>query len=161
MSNEEKSLIGKKDIEEYKKFAFKDDVLKLAIGVILGNAFNKVVYGISDYLVTPLFTYVVSKTGEGWREWTFEPILGLKLELGKIGGIFVDFLLISIVLYLFYVRLIGGLMGRPGQKQMKVCPFCFEPIDLRATKCPRCTGDLNVKTRRTRSKNQGTKNSRG
>ena len=43
-----KSMIGERELKEYKNFAFKDDMLKLAVGIMLGNSFNKVVYGISD-----------------------------------------------------------------------------------------------------------------
>lgn len=157
---QEKSLIGKKEIEEYKNFAFKDDVLKLAVGVMLGNAFNKVVYGMSDYLAMPVFTFLVSQTGDHWRQWNFSPFYGLRFEIGKLLGCFVDFVVISIVLYLFYIKLVGRFIGGAQKKRLLPCPMCFEPIDERAKKCPRCTGDLIVKTRRVRSKNTGTKNRR-
>ena len=96
---EERSLIGKKEIEEYKNFAFRDDMLKLAVGVVLGNSFNKVVYGISDYLVMPVLTFFVSKTGDEWRRWEFSPFLGLKFDFGRMIGTFVDFLLMSCLIY--------------------------------------------------------------
>jgi large conductance mechanosensitive channel len=157
---EERGLIGKKEIEEYKNFAFRDDMLKLAVGVVLGNAFNKVVYGISDYLVMPLLTFLASHTGDEWRRWEFSPFLGLKFELGRMLGTFVDFLLISFFLYLFYVKFASRIVRHDGPKR-KECPFCRENIRLEAVRCPFCTGDLNVKARRTGRKNKGAENRRG
>lgn len=157
---EERGLIGKKEIQEYKNFAFRDDMLKLAVGVVLGNSFNKVVYGISDYLVMPVLTFLVSQTGDEWRRWEFSPFLGLKFEFGRMIGTFVDFLLMSFFLYLFYVKFVSRIIKTesPNKKQ---CPFCHESIRLEATRCPFCTGDLVVKTRRNRRKNTGTANRRG
>jgi large conductance mechanosensitive channel len=158
---EERSLIGKKEIEEYKNFAFRDDMLKLAVGVVLGNSFNKVVYGISDYLVMPVLTFLVSQTGDEWRRWEFSPFLGLKFEFGRMIGTFVDFFLMSFFLYLFYVKFASRLLVRPEGPKRKECPFCHENIRPEATRCPFCTGDLSVKTRRPRRKNKRAENRRG
>ncbi len=161
-----KSLIGEKELREYRNFAFKDDMLKLSVGIILGNSFNKVVHGISDYLVMPIFTFLVSKTGDGWRNWTFTPVKGLNFELGHLFGVFFDFLLISMLLYVFYIKLIGQIVNRE-VPSLKNCPHCCGRINAAARKCPLCTGDMIVegdpivKTRRTRSKDTRAKNRRG
>jgi large conductance mechanosensitive channel len=160
MEEHEKSLIGKKDLQEYKNFAFKDDMFKLTVGVILGNSFNKVVYGISDYLVMPAFIFLVSQTGDGWRNWEFQPFFGLKFEFGRMVATLVDFLLTSFFLYLFYVKFVARIVRTESPKR-KECDFCRESIREEATRCPFCTGDLIVKTRRTRRENTGTKNRRG
>ena len=147
-----RSLIGEKEWKEYKNFAFKDDMLKLTVGIILGNSFNKVVHGTSDYLIMPIFTFLISKTNTGWREWSFSPISGLKFEIGNLAGTFVDFIFISFLLYLFYIKLIGRVAKKPCVPT-KICPYCFSNINTEAIKCPLCTGDLIVETRRTRTKN--------
>ena len=89
-------------LEEYKKFAFKDDMIKLAIAFVLGGAFQKVVNAISESLIMPLLNYLVLKTGTGWREHTFEPVPGMKFATGVFLGAVVDFLLISIVLFVVF-----------------------------------------------------------
>lgn len=156
----ERSLIGRKEIKEYKDFAFRNDMLKMAVGVILGNSFNKVVYGISDYLVMPIFIFLVSQTGDEWRKWEFSPFLGLKFEFGRMIGTFVDFFLTSFFLYLFYVKVVGKVAKSDGPRR-KECVFCRESIREEATRCPFCTGDLSVKTRRTGRTNKGAKDRRG
>ena len=157
-----KSLIGEREFKEYKDFALRDDMFKLAVGVMLGNSFNKVVYGISDYIVMPVFKFFVSKTGDEWRNWSVTPTIGLTFELGRLCGTVFDFILISILLYLIYIKLFSRILVRDEKRpEMKQCPLCLTSIRTDAIKCPACTGDLDVKPRRTRTKNKGTKNRRG
>lgn len=161
--NHIKSLIGEKEFRNYKNFAFREDMLKLTVGVILANSLNKVVYGFSDYLVMPIFKFCLSKTGDGWRTWRISPLNGLDFEIGNLLATIVDFILISIVLYLFYIKLIKKLFGSDAgepSKRYKECKYCCGEINQYAIKCPLCTGDLNEKPRRNRSKNKRTKNNR-
>lgn len=157
-----KSLIGEKEFRNYKNFAFREDMFKLTVGVILANSLNKVVYGFSDHLVMPIFKFCLSKTGDGWRTWKFSPLSGLDFEIGNLLATVVDFILISIVLYLFYIKLIRNLFGSESEsqsKKYKECKYCCGEINQCAVKCPLCTGDLSEKPRRSRSKNKRAKNS--
>jgi|LSQX01.2.fsa_nt_gb large conductance mechanosensitive channel len=86
-------------IREYRDFAFKDDMLKMAIAFILGGAFSKTVNAISESLIMPLLNFILQLTGENWRTATWEPIEGLVFEVGKFAAASVDFLLISLVLF--------------------------------------------------------------
>ena len=95
-----KKFISNKELEKYKKFALKEDMLKMSIAFILGAAFNNVVKGISDLLIMPFINFILLHTGESWRSFEVEPADGLVLELGKFLGTCVDFVLISIILYL-------------------------------------------------------------
>lgn len=159
-SDETRNFVRAETLEQYKKFAFKDDMMKLSVGFILGNSFNKVVCGISDYLVMPMITYVMSSTGEKWREIRLEPVSGLSLEVGRLAGVFADFFMVSIILYLVYIKFMGDFMkyGPAPAPLTKQCPQCFSAIRAEAKKCPMCcTGGLIVEKRRTRSKNKGTK----
>lgn len=158
----EAQMIGEKEFKEYKDFAFRDDMFKLAVGVMLGNSFNKVIYGVSDYLIMPIFKFLVSKTGDEWRSWSVTPVAGLTFELGRLFGTVIDFILISILLYFIYIKLFKRVLRKGETRQeMKQCPLCATTIRAEAKKCPACTGDLNVKPRRTRTKNKGTKDRRG
>jgi large conductance mechanosensitive channel len=156
-----KSLIGEKEFRKYKDFAFREDMFKLAVGVILGNSLNKVVYGVSDYLVMPGFEFLISKAGSGWRTWKFSPVKGLDFEIGNMLGSIVDFILISIVLYVFYIKLVQPILKKENDTLHKECKYCCGKINVNAVKCPLCTGDLNANTRRNRRKNKRTKNNRG
>lgn len=140
---EHKTFISEKEIKKYKEFAFKDDMLKLSIGFILGNSFNSVVSGISDYLIMPVIKFILSETGEEWRKWKFAPIQGLEFELGKLAGVFVDFLLVSIILYIIYVKIISNIINKDKPEFIKECPNCFSKVDYRSKKCKYCTSKLS------------------
>ena len=141
---EEKSFIGEKEIKKYKEFAFKDDMFKMSIAFIMGAAFNKVVTGISDLLIMPLINFIIIQTGDAWRKWKIEPIIGLRIEIGEFLGILVDFLLISIILYIIYSKIIQRIKSSNNFVPIKKCPLCVSDINAYAKKCPKCTGDINV-----------------
>ena len=158
-TTDERGFLRSEEFKKYRKFAFRDDMLKFSVGVMLGNSFNKVIQGVSDHVIMPIASYAVSNAGSGWREFEFSPVNGLRMEIGKMTGIFVDFLVVSIILYLFYIKLVGRLVfteneHRPPQKN---CPECMGLIHAEAKRCPMCTGVLVVKKRRAGNKNKGTK----
>lgn len=156
-----KNFIKKEDIEQYKNFAFKEDMLKMSIAFILGSSFNKVVTGISDSILMPLINFIIIQTGDYWRKWNWEPIKGLRFEVGYFLGTLVDFILISFILYILYSKVLLKIRGGNNIiNKTKICHLCKSQIDESAMKCPKCTGDLNVKSRRTRRKNTRTKNNR-
>lgn len=96
----------KQEFEEYKKFAFNRNMVGVAIGLLLATAFQKTASGISDYLIMPIINYLIIGTGEDWRLWSFEPLKDLKIEIGKLFGIFIDFVILSSVLYLIHAKII-------------------------------------------------------
>lgn len=130
---EERSLLKKEDLrhefEEYKKFAFKGDMMKMAIAFILGGAFSKVVSSISENLMMPLLNFIVSKTGENWRQAVWVPAEGLSFEIGKFAAAAVDFALISIVLFFMFkiLKSVGGI-HEEGEEEQK--PFVEKLKDV-------------------------------
>lgn len=154
----ERNFLNASDLSEYKKFAFKDDMLRLSVCFILGNSFNKVVCGISDYLVMPVTTYLISSTGTGWRETVLTPVTGVDIEAGRLAGVFVDFFMVSTILYFVYIKLGGFLRLGPGPATpQKRCGHCMGMVHAEARRCHMCTGVLVVEKRRTRSKDKGAK----
>lgn len=147
-----RDFIGERDWREYKKFAFRDDMMKLAVGVVLGSSFNKVINGISNDLVMPLLSFITAKTGDGWRGWTVHVADGLDLRLGVVAGELLDFLVVSLVLYLVYMRLMGGLRRGGPPAPQRECALCREAVRADATRCRFCGGDPNGTKRRSRGK---------
>jgi large conductance mechanosensitive channel len=107
--------ILKNEFEEYKKFAFKGDMIKISIGIILGNSFNTIVQSISNNILMPIINFLISKTGSNWRDLNLELINGLNLEIGKFLGSIIDFLLISIFLYVIYVKFLIKFINNKNQ----------------------------------------------
>lgn len=95
-----------KELEEYKKFAFDKNMVQVAIGLVLANAFQKTVTGISDYLFMPIVNYFVNSTDGNWRDMVFTPIAGMNIEIGRLAGMFCDFFIITLILYLIYSKIL-------------------------------------------------------
>lgn len=141
------NINAKNEYNEWKTFALKGEMTQMAIAFILGTAFTKVVNSISNNLIMPFLNYGLSFTGDGWRKWKISPISGLEIEVGMFLGSLIDFLLISIVLYIMYRKLMKSIW--PKKKKSKIecietkdCPLCFEKVNWKATKCPYCTGPI-------------------
>jgi large conductance mechanosensitive channel len=94
--------------EEFKNFAFKGNVIDLAVGVIIGGAFGKIVTSLVDNVIMP--TVAVFLPGNsGYEKWAIT--LGEKtIPYGKFLGDVVSFLILAAALFFFIVKFLGWLM---------------------------------------------------
>jgi large conductance mechanosensitive channel len=100
----------KKDslIEEFKKFAFKGNVVDLAIGVIIGTAFGAIVKSLVEDVIMPLIGLVLPGD-KGYEGWVWQ-VGGKVIPYGKFLGAVVNFLIVALVLYIFIVKFLGWIM---------------------------------------------------
>jgi large conductance mechanosensitive channel len=93
--------------DEFKAFAFKGNVIDLAVGVIIGGAFGNIVKSLVDNIIMPLVGVILP--GErGYEGWVVH-LAGKPIPFGKFLGDVVNFLIVAFALYLFLVRLLGWL----------------------------------------------------
>jgi large conductance mechanosensitive channel len=101
--------------EEFRKFAFKGNVVDLAIGVIIGAAFGAIVKSLVDDILMPLIGLVLPGD-KGYEGWAWQ--VGDKtVPYGKFIGTVVNFLIVALVLYIFIVKFLGWIM-RSRQEQV-------------------------------------------
>jgi large conductance mechanosensitive channel len=94
--------------EEFKNFAFKGNVIDLAVGVIIGGAFGKIVTSLVDNIIMPLVG-VILPGNKGYENWAVT--IGEKtVPYGKFIGDVVSFLILAAALFLFIVKFLGWLM---------------------------------------------------
>ena len=94
--------------EEFKNFAFKGNVIDLAVGVIIGGAFGKIVTSLVDHIIMPLVG-VILPGNKGYENWAVT--IGEKtIPYGKFIGDVVSFLILAAALFLFIVKFLGWLM---------------------------------------------------
>ena len=126
----ERNLVSREELDEefqkFKSFAFQQNMVNVAVGMVLATAFGKVVTAISNNLIMPIVNYVLSTTGEGWRAAVWKPIPSLTFEVGAFVGSFVDFLLTAVVLYVLYIKIAKPILypeadAEPAPK-VPVCP---------------------------------------
>src|SRR5215218_5747578 len=90
--------------DEFKAFAFKGNVIDLAVGVIVGGAFAKIVDSLVKNLIMPLVG-VVLPGRHGYESWAIT-VRGKAIPYGRFLGDVIDFLLVAFVLYLFVVKVL-------------------------------------------------------
>ncbi|MCI0681714.1 MAG: large conductance mechanosensitive channel protein MscL [Gemmataceae bacterium] len=95
--------------DEFKKFALKGNVIDMAIGVIIGTAFTKVVDSLVKSVMMPLINVFLPGTG-AWAEWAPEIIPGKPVPFGLFISEVVNFLIIALVLYVFAVKFLGWIL---------------------------------------------------
>lgn len=124
--------------KEWKAFALKGDVLDLAVAVVIGAAFTKIVNALVEQIFMPLINAVTP--GGDWRKLTVTP---LHLGLGPFLGAVLDFILVSFIIFIVVVKLRSSLEKKEEAKPTtKTCPECLETIPLEAKRCKFCTSVL-------------------
>ena len=146
--------------KEFKEFAMRGNVIDLAVGVIIGGAFQKIVTSVVNDLVMPLIGLITKGSDfaskfialDGGEYATIEEATeagAAILTYGKFIAVTIDFIIMAFVIFL----LVKGLnkLTSIGKKPevvedaaptTKVCPFCKSEIAIDATKCAHCTSDV-------------------
>jgi len=119
---------------EFKAFITKGNVVDLAVAVVIGAAFSKIVTAMVEGLIMPIVGKVMP--GGDWRAWDVTPV---HLKLGGLIGAIVDFLLIALVVFLVFVKGLGALQRKEAAAPTtKDCSECLEKIPLAAKRCKAC-----------------------
>ena len=145
----------KKFIEEFKTFAFKGNVIDMAVGVMIGSAFGKITTSLVNDMFMPLLSLIIGKVNvSGWfiaLDGNSYPSAAAAEEAGaavfKYGSFLstvIDFFLIALCIFVF-VKLINKLhkpKAAPAPEPERKCPYCMGVIDKAAPRCPHCTSEL-------------------
>jgi large conductance mechanosensitive channel len=106
-------------LEEFKNFAFKGNVIDLAVGVVIGIAFGKIVDSLVKHLMMPLISVMVPGE-QGYLGWKWV-INSKEILYGLFLGEIVNFLIVTLALYLFVVKFLG-LLIKAKKKEAVVPP---------------------------------------
>lgn len=153
--------------KEFKDFITRGNIIDLAIGVIIGGAFQKIVTSLVNDIIMPGISIITGKvdfSSLGFR------VGSITLKYGSFLTAILDFLIIALSVFIA-VKIVTKLNKRmelATQKQLeklakneklgklrktkkaksepesttKVCPFCYTEINIKATRCPHCTSEL-------------------
>ena len=106
--------------EEFKNFAFKGNVIDLAVGVIIGGAFGKIVSSMVDNIIMPVVG-VVLPGNNGYEKWAIT--IGEKtIPYGKFLGDIVSFLILALALFIFIVKFLGWIMKSKAAEAAEAAP---------------------------------------
>ncbi len=142
--------------KEFKAFAMKGNVIDLAVGVVIGGAFGKIVTSMVNDIIMPLvglllgrinFSNLFITLGKG----KFESLADAKaagvatLNYGLFINNIIDFLIVAFSVFIVVKQL--NRITKKKKEETKVttkkCPYCFSAIHMDATRCPHCTSVID------------------
>lgn len=144
-------------IEEFKKFALRGNVVDLAVGVIIGGAFGRIVTSlVNDILMPPIGLLLgrvdFSNLFINLSAQRYDSLAAAKeagaatINYGLFVNTVIEFLIVALALFVV-VRQINRLSATPVQAPpeptTKECPVCFTSIPIKARRCPNCTSQLD------------------
>jgi large conductance mechanosensitive channel len=122
-------------LKDFKDFLLKQNVVALAIAVVVGTALNTLVKAIVDDFIMPII--VAIGPGGDWQKATWS-VGSVKFGVGDFAAAVINFLIIGLVAWR-----ISKIFIKPASEAPKrTCPFCRMSIDAAATRCPHCTSQL-------------------
>lgn len=156
----------KRNLEEFKTFAMRGNVIDMAIGIIIGAAFGKIVDSMVKDIVMPPLGWLMGKADFSNLYITLPDSTGTiqhfnSLEAAQAAGVvtinyglfintLISFLIVTFAVFVL-VKAINTLKSKmekdtkqDEEATTKACPRCFSIIDIKATKCPHCTADIEV-----------------
>lgn len=160
-------------LKEFKEFALKGNVIDLAIGVIIGGAFQKIVTSLVNDIIMPTISIFTGKIDYSNLSFT---IGEASIKYGSFITTIIDFLLVAFSLFLFitYINKLNKKLEKAKLEELskineklsnnnifkkkskkkeaenkpepttKICPYCISEISIKATRCPHCTSVLGT-----------------
>jgi large conductance mechanosensitive channel len=141
-------------IEEFKKFIMRGNVLDLAIGIIIGGAFGKIVSSLVDDIIMPPIGLILGKVdfanlfitldGNSYASLTAAKAAGAATwNYGLFINTLINFLIVSFAIFLIIKQVNRFQKPAPVEEpKTKDCPYCQTAIPVKATRSPHCTSQL-------------------
>jgi large conductance mechanosensitive channel len=134
----------KKFFDEFRKFALKGNVMDMAVGVIIGGAFQAIVASLTGDVISPLLGIF----GQADFSTFVLNINGSEIRYGAFITAIINFIIMALIIFVM-LKAINKLKDigtkkddTPQAPTTKVCPYCQSEISIKATRCPHCTSML-------------------
>jgi len=127
-------------LKDFKDFAMRGNVIDLAVAVIIGGAFGKIIASLVGDILMPLIGLVMG--GVSFVDLSFT-VQDAVVKYGAFIQAVVDFIIIAFVIFLIVRAANKAKKPAPAaEPTTKDCPYCFTAIPIKATRCPHCTSQL-------------------
>lgn len=140
---------GKSFIQEFKTFISRGNVMDMAVGVIIGAAFQAIVSSLIDDIINPILGFILG--GIDFSGYSLTLGTGADAPLIKYGSFIsavINFLVMAFVIFCL-VKVMNKISDKTSHKEeepevqtTKICPFCKTEIAVDALRCPHCTSIL-------------------
>lgn len=141
---------------EFRQFIARGNVMDLAVAVVIGAAFGKIVTSLVDGIIMPPIGLVLGKVDFASLFYVLDAAKGTPISIaeakakaipviayGQFLNDVTNFLIIALVIFLL-VKQVNRMKSRPAEPTTKDCPYCLSTIPLKATRCGHCTSELKV-----------------
>lgn len=127
-------------LKEFKDFVLRGNVLDLAVAVVIGGAFGKIIASLVNDMLMPLIGLVMG--GVNFSELSIT-VGEAVVKWGAFVQTILDFLIVAFVIFLI-VKAANKMKKAPAPADptTKDCPHCFTSISIKATRCPHCTSEI-------------------
>jgi large conductance mechanosensitive channel len=145
-------------LKEFKEFAMKGNIVDLAVGVVIGGAFGKIVTSLVNDIIMPTVSLLIGKvdfsnlfidlSGKGHKTIELAKKAGdATINYGLFINNVIDFLIIAFSIFIVIKQLnklnkLTKKKEEPAPAKSKKCKYCYSEIHIDATKCPHCTSQL-------------------
>jgi large conductance mechanosensitive channel len=142
-------------LKEFKEFAMRGNVLDMAVGIIIGAAFGKIITSlVSDVLMPPIglllgkvdfATLFLNISGKTYATLSEAKAAGAAtINYGLFLNTVIDFLIVAFVIFLLVRQINRWNKPAPAPAPAtKDCPYCCSPVPVKATRCPNCTSEIH------------------
>jgi large conductance mechanosensitive channel len=143
-------------LKEFKEFAMRGNVLDMAVGIIIGAAFGKIITSFVGDILMPPFGLILGKvdfsslffniSGKSYDSLAAAKAAGAAtVNYGLFINAVIDFLIVAFVIFML-VRQVNKWKkpAPPAEPKTKDCAYCFTAIPIQATRCPNCTSELRA-----------------
>jgi large conductance mechanosensitive channel len=143
--------------KEFKAFAMKGNVIDMAVGIVIGVAFGKIITSlVNDIIMPPLGLLLgnldfsnlfINLSGQPLNSLAEAKALGVAtINYGVFLNTIIDFLIVALAIFIV-IKQINRFKAKPlpAAPNTKECGFCFTQIPIKAIRCPNCTSELTAK----------------
>ncbi len=132
---------------EFKKFAMRGNVMDMAVGIIIGAAFGKIVDSMVKDIMMPPIGLLLGKVDFSDLKWKIAD--DVSINYGIFLNNVISFIIVAFAVFVL-IKAVNKLQEKMIKEEAAVpttkkCPYCCEKIPLAAIKCPHCTSDLSDK----------------
>ncbi len=127
-------------IKEFREFVMRGNILDLAIAVIIGGAFGKIIGSLVNDVLMPFIGLLMGGVNFSEQAWQVGEAM---IKWGAFVQAIIDFVIVAFVI--FMIVKVANSMKKPAPAAAPVtkdCPHCFSTISIKATRCPNCTSEL-------------------
>lgn len=146
-------------IKEFKEFAMRGNVVDMAVGIIIGGAFGKIVTSmVTDIIMPPIGKAMggvnfadkyINLSGGEYKSLAEAKTAGAAvIAYGSFINVVIDFVIVAFCIFLM-IKAMNAMKHKlehapaaPSAPTTKECPRCFSTIPIKATRCPQCTSDV-------------------